>query len=1102
MLFIAFLCLLYDSGLKLGRRANEISFNKKSNKAIKSNEDSWYFVRLHFTKSNQNQIISALEKQGIDTKTTNIISKDLFNLYLTPSQAHYITSHNLGDIHEIESDNKVTNIPPKDWTRLTIETINSDDLIKYYQNTLNTESECKYGFQKTTQRTFSIEGTRPCLTTLLPTLISNKKINSITYGKEADELNCRAAGFVQKNTDIGHVTKDDHDGSNLVSIERFLNKQGLDGTGVKVLVSDTYLDTNSTFFYDPNHPHVPFNEFINGHRKIDYISALDSAQVRNNDHGTHTSGSISGRALNDDDSSSYYNGCAPGSRLSFYCDNNRYYPPEEISKVIDLVKPHVSTNSWGLDYTDPLHDSIWDQIASERKDTLFFFAAGNDAVNGAFDITDGYKSLRSPGSAKNMLTVGAAMSVYVDEESIGGSDKKEVYMTDEEDESTFLTKILRWSLSDYESNIGMKTLFDLGRLRVSISRNPYEMTNTTVLVIDNREQFESLSRENPPYFVISTFEFEVDNFSDYKFSHTFPVLYLNNESIPQYESNFLESNYRTSKGYKRADFSSKGTGNLGVMKPDIMCPGVSVVSAKAYENSQQDHKELTIKHGTSMATPICAGASAIVFQYFIDGKYRNQKMTPSSFLVRSFMITCSDPLHEETYPNCAEGHGLLNLGKYIGNGFDNDNSHFLIGDRLKLTEGGSSHLMSSFDVSGKETDLRVTLSYLDGALSADSSAALAIDIDLVVVSPSGKVYRGNMREDNTEEHYSTNEKVIVKKDDVEKGTYEIHVFSVIPTTLQNLTDLVEFAVTVYGSLDNNKNGDFLKFKKATKCIPAEHGECNEETFDNDCYNNYYGRSCQIEAVSHSVFLSRTIIKINPYGLRYVIFYYPPMEEPMSVNYRITPVTQFEPKIYAFYNNIDKGGSEFEADKISVIHGFSSTFQYDPDNLPTGEVYMLAVIYNTSPYPTEFVLTSDVTPYVKPPTDNQPETEPEHVTSPDVTIEPITSSNAPITPVTSSNTPIEPTTSSNVPITPVTSSSAPIEPTTSHPQTVTSPPSDNNGQNSDSTYKKIAVAATIMAGVFCLLILAYMIALVILYVRRNRRNDNSDSVASIHTTLLA
>lgn len=1085
--YIAFSCFLSQSGIKLGRRANEIFFTHKSNMAIKSNEDSWYFVQFHFANSNKDQMISDLEKQGINLKSTNCISKNLFNLYLTPYQVKYITSKNLGEVHEIESDNKIANTPSKDWNHLTIETVSSQDMIQYYSNKKNllSNDKCQYSFQSTTKNSFSIKGSQQCLTDLLPTLTNDKRIYAISYDKDAEELNCRATGFVQKNADKASHSIDNNDGSHLISVDRFLNKQGLDGTGVKVLVVDTYLDTNSTYFYDPNHPTVKFNEFTNGHRKIDYVSAIEEwAQMRKNDHGTHTAGSITGKALKDSDSSAYYNGCAPGSRLSFYCDNGRNYPPEEVAKVVDTVKPRLSTNSWGLDYTGPLHDSQWDQIAYERNNTLFLFAAGNSAASGEYEYYYGYQSLRSPGSAKNMLTVGAATSVYVDESSIG-TDKKEIYLTDEDDESTHLTKVLKWSLVDYEKNIGMKHLFDSGRLRVSVSRNPDKYENNTVLVIDNREQFESLPRDKPPYFVVTTFDFEVDNFSNYGFSHTFPVMYLDKDLVPKYESNFLESNYRTSKGYSRAEFSSKGTGNLGLMKPDIMCPGVSILSARALPNAPYDQKELTIKHGTSMATPICAGASAIVMQYFQEGKYRNKELTISAPLTRSFMITCSDPTHDKLYPNCEEGHGLLNLGKYIGNGFDTDNSHLLVADNIKLTDGGSRHLMATFSVADTTTEVKVTLSYLDAVLSPDSSAALAVDIDLVVVSPSGKVYRGNQREDGTEEHYSTNEGVIVPQAEVEKGSYEIHVFSAIPSTLENLTDSVYFAVTVYGTLDNGKNGDFLQFKKATKCIPAEHGDCNEETFDNDCYNQYYGRSCQIYAEGLSIYIPRKIIRINPYGIRYFILYYPPQDEHASVTYRVTPVSVFEPKVLGFTHNIRTGGIEAEADVLFTRGGFSATYNYDPNNLPQEEVYMLIMIYNTAPFPTDFVLTADATPHSQspsspdqPPTPEQPpETEP--VTSPSTQTSVVTS--PPSAPVTS-----EPTQTEVVP-------------------TTTSSSSDNvedKEANKSSKWKRLAIFSAALTIGFALLTIILVILLIVVVARRKKLDDRSESVASLHNPLLS
>lgn len=1099
-------CFLYNSKFKLSRRPNDIYFTDNSNKAIRSNDDSWYFVKFNFQPSKEDQIVSDLQSKGINLKSTNYISKNLFNLYLTPSQVNYITSKGYGQVHEIEESNKLLSAPPKKWSFLTIESSNSDELIREYQRFLSND-KCKYTFTKMTDTIFSVKGSQACLTSLIPTLVQNKKLYAISYDHEAETLNCRATGFTQLNADKATVSIDETDGRNIVEVDRFLNKQGIDGTGINVLVVDTFLDTNSTFFYDPNHPNVELNQVVKGHRKIDYISVLDTAVMVNNDHGTHTAGSITGRALNDTTSAAKYNGCAPNSRLSFYSSTYRDFIPDEINKVSDISQPQVSTNSWGLLYENPKerppHDAIWDQISFEKDKTLYVFSAGNDAVSGSFDMTEGYNSLRSPGSAKNVLTVGSVQSVHVNETLIG-NDKREIYMTDEEDESTRLTKILKWSISGGDSkNPGFKWLFESGRLKVSILRNPRQITNTTVVVIDSEEEFYQLSKEKTPYFVITTVEFECTNFSQLGFTHEFPVLYLDKSYIPKYESNILESNYRTSSGYIRAEFSSKGVGNLGIMKPDIMSPGVSVVSARAVVGGSYDQKELTIKHGTSMATPISAGAAALVYQYFKDGKYRKVPMEISSSLARSFLITCSDPL-TTVYPNPSEGFGLLNLGKCIGNGDEVDNKRLLVSDRLKITsdDGTSTHQMANFTVKvneGEKIDLRVTLSYLDLVLSADSVSALAIDIDLVVVSPSGVVYRGNMRPDNTEERYMTNERVIVDSEKVESGDYEIHVFSTIPNDLKSMSDKVNFAITIFGPLDNDKNGNSLKFVKADKCIPTADlafNECNMETLDNKCSFNYYGRSCQIEAQGFSGDMLRAIVKVQPYGLKYVTFYYPSMRV-ASTTFRVAPATMFDPKIFAFYDpdKVKVGGSEGEADEISNSNGFKTTFVYDPNNLPSSEIYALIVIYNTSPHPTDFVITTESVEYTEPPTagESEPVSEPPLETETKTVTETQTITKT----VTETQTkqPVTETATKTVTHTATETVTAPSSSSSSSSE------SNESDDDSNSKLKSISIAATVIACFFAAMSIGLIVLLFLIVFRRKTKNDKSDSTLSIQNPLL-
>ena len=54
----------------------------------------------------------------------------------------------------------------------------------------------------------------------------------------------------------------------------------------------------------------------------------------------------------------------------------------------------------------------------------------------------------------------------------------------------------------------------------------------------------------------------------------------------------------------------------GRIKPDIIVPGESISSAKGYKHSSSETCDLVSKQGTSMATPVAAGAAALIRQYF------------------------------------------------------------------------------------------------------------------------------------------------------------------------------------------------------------------------------------------------------------------------------------------------------------------------------------------------------------------------------------------------------------------------------------------------------------------------------------------------------
>ncbi|AEH46273.1 S8 family peptidase [Parageobacillus thermoglucosidasius] len=74
-----------------------------------------------------------------------------------------------------------------------------------------------------------------------------------------------------------------------------------------------------------------------------------------------------------------------------------------------------------------------------------------------------------------------------------------------------------------------------------------------------------------------------------------------------------------------ANFSSRGPTYYGVSKPDIVVPGVNIVSLRApksfldkYQKQNRIGQYYMSMSGTSMATPICAGIVALMLQYKPD----------------------------------------------------------------------------------------------------------------------------------------------------------------------------------------------------------------------------------------------------------------------------------------------------------------------------------------------------------------------------------------------------------------------------------------------------------------------------------------------------
>lgn len=182
----------------------------------------------------------------------------------------------------------------------------------------------------------------------------------------------------------------------------------------------------------------------------------------------------------------------------------------------------------------------------------------------------------------------------------------------------------------------------------------------------------------------------------------------------------------------------------GRLKPEVYAPGCSTFSAHSGQTCGTRSM-----CGTSMASPVVAGAAALVKQYFEDGYYptgaavAGNGFQPSGSLLRAMLAISGDDMSGVTqYPGYKEGWGRILL----------DNCCFFGGDSRKLFVADKRHAQGvsagqsqnfNFTVSGG-SNLRVFLAFADEPGSAFAAQPVVNNLNLTVTAPDGTVYHGNI----------------------------------------------------------------------------------------------------------------------------------------------------------------------------------------------------------------------------------------------------------------------------------------------------------------------------------------------------------------------
>ena len=356
-------------------------------------DKTWYFV--HFP---QRPDLDDLRAQNIPVSSESIIGKTWLKLFLTSEQAGFLVERMSAELVEVSPGQKIfDSVKKSDAKSLQ----SSDD-----EREIRFAVECSHDFTLTVESGTVTKAGDGMFVVTFDALDSNikEKLEEIAKLEQVSSIerlgpvklfNRWAVPFVQDNS-IAETPA--------IESERKINAQGLNGEGITILVSDSGVDVNNTFFYDPN-VELETNKVLPNHRKVVYYGTSDDHFDHDSAcHGTHVAGTAVGKAICTDCPETLYPGAAPEAKLGFVKHVATGLLPMPHLEIMEKVNAVICSCSWGISQGyDAVFGNIWNKAILQNPDKLFIFSSGNRAeidIRGAF-----------PGQAKNILTVGAIKSL-------------------------------------------------------------------------------------------------------------------------------------------------------------------------------------------------------------------------------------------------------------------------------------------------------------------------------------------------------------------------------------------------------------------------------------------------------------------------------------------------------------------------------------------------------------------------------------------------------------------------------------------------------------------------------------------------------------------
>ena len=203
-----------------------------------------------------------------------------------------------------------------------------------------------------------------------------------------------------------------------------------------------------------------------------------------------------------------------------------------------------------------------------------------------------------------------------------------------------------------------------------------------------------------------------------------------------------------------AAYSSRGPAADGRTKPDIVAPGTDIISVRSRASGDTgwgvlaDNTNYCFMGGTSMATPLAAGAAVLVRQYATDVLGLHQ---PSAALLKAALAGGARALSPGQYsvgdfqeipdaprPNSIDGWGQIDVGATL---FPSGGVSVVFLDGPSALHTGES---DSFDFAViSNAPLTAIMAYSDYPSALAAAVNLVNNLDLQLVAPGGAVLHPN-----------------------------------------------------------------------------------------------------------------------------------------------------------------------------------------------------------------------------------------------------------------------------------------------------------------------------------------------------------------------